>query len=104
VTKHTPGPWSVINGNLIRVSPRNNASPICGVHLRGVDGDEAKRREVALANAHLIAAAPDLLGALKAISDGLRDTESTPGQWMTRITKPQAYEIARAAIAKAEEG
>lgn len=36
--------------------------------------------------------------ALKEIENGLRNTGTFQGEWMTRITKPQAYEIARAAI------
>lgn len=39
-----------------------------------------------------------LLAALKEIENGLRNTGTFKGEWMTRITKPQAYEIARAAI------
>jgi hypothetical protein len=47
-------------------------------------------------------AAPDMLAALKEIAAGLADTGSTPGKYMTRISKPMAADIARAAIAKAE--
>ena len=52
----------------------------------------------------LIAAAPDMLAALQQIADGLRDTGSTASQWMTKITKPAAYKIACAAIAKVMDG
>lgn len=52
-----------------------------------------------IANDKLLAA----LKALEEIAAGLADTGSTPGQRMTRITKADAYEIARAAIANAEE-
>lgn len=38
-----------------------------------------------------------LLAALKEIETGLRNTGTFNGEWMTRITKQQAYEIARAA-------
>jgi hypothetical protein len=52
--------------------------------------------------ARLIAAAPDLLEALKTIASGLENTRSTPGAYMTRITKEHAWRIALDAIAKAE--
>jgi hypothetical protein len=44
----------------------------------------------------------ELLKALKAIAEGLGNTRSTPREYMTRITKQQAYNLAAAAIAKAE--
>lgn len=40
--------------------------------------------------------------ALEAIRDGMADTGSTRGTWMTRITKPQAYKIAHDALAEKE--
>jgi hypothetical protein len=49
-----------------------------------------------LANARLIAAAPDLLEALELMLDRFRDTEGSYGQW-----EEEATENARAAIAKA---
>jgi hypothetical protein len=56
----------------------------------------------ARANAHLIAAAPDLLEALRQIRDGLANTGSHRGQWMTAIKKSDAWKLAADAIAKAE--
>ena len=56
--KHTPGPWAV-DGRFVRSDSRKT-NPICecpqgGILHTGVDQ----------ANAHLIAAAPDLLAAAK---------------------------------------
>lgn len=63
--QHTPGPWVVGNGGLIRVHPFGSPYPICGVHLRGVDGSQDERRIIAEANAALIAAAPEMLALIK---------------------------------------
>lgn len=46
----------------------------------------------------------DLVKALEEIERGLRDTHSTPGQWMTRITKPHAHKIAFDALARLKGG
>jgi hypothetical protein len=75
---HTPGPWQLWHddeGAFVLRSP-DDEKVICKRDLGLPDRDEG------IANAHLIAAAPDLLEALRAMSP---DTEQ-----------------ARAAIAKAE--
>ena len=68
MTKHTPGPWSIekrLNGHGgFRVGPANVSA-----HMYGTDrswDEEWGRPENAqsVADAHLIAAAPELLGAL----------------------------------------
>ena len=71
-TKHTPGPWKVFNlsdaypgieavngGRRYTIVVYGDADEYCGIR-----GDSPETR---LANAHLIAAAPDLLEALKAL-------------------------------------
>lgn len=58
----------------------------------------------ALSNASLIAAAPDLYEALRQIAEGLTNTGSTPGEYLTTMTKRDAAAIARAALAKADGG
>lgn len=60
--KHTPGPWKTEGANPITVRadhPLTKKSRIASVHYEGVDVECCK------ANAHLIAAAPELLEALK---------------------------------------
>lgn len=42
----------------------------------------------------------DLVKALEQIRDGLADTGSTKGQWMTKITKADAHRIAAGALAR----
>lgn len=64
--KHAPGPWRVSAGNLVRVMARGSDRPICGVHRRGRYSFDEVQAET-LANARLIAAAPELLAALQAV-------------------------------------
>jgi len=101
-TKHTPGPW-----NLEESIHAHRG------HYVGKDGDLCQRfpwepfneesRAMALANARLIAAAPDLLAALKMslsvfdkqrelLRDGCKDIP---------CPRDEALDILRAAIAKA---
>ena len=94
MSKHTPGPWSYIgNGDVVAKSNKycGGEKDIASVFLTVNDEDEA--------NARLIAAAPDLLEALKACADWL-DWLVTPhddpkGAHAAHIKQ------ARAAIAKA---
>jgi hypothetical protein len=87
MSKHTPGPWASesfeqVAGNGV----------FYGGLIVGDDGETVVAQCVMAHNARLIAAAPDLLEALKAIlSDGLHCD-----------VVPHLHEKARAAIAKAE--
>ena len=87
-TKFTPGPWRY---------DRTNGSPTTGEHMiaGAKPGYLAEVRDCGSgdvrANAHLIAAAPDLYAALNGLL-GLLDAGS--------LYEPQAY-AARAALAKA---
>jgi hypothetical protein len=89
--KHTPGPWSVEpysrdSGHQITVPLKiDNVCIAIAPDLWDCDGGRATCE----ANAHLIAAAPDLLAALKEV---------------VRISdrKHDAWDAARVAIAKAE--
>ena len=85
MTKHTPGPWIVSGSEMSDVRDQDNYMVACAFHVRYNYRDRPVRE--AAANARLIAAAPDLLYALK---EFLRN----PGGDYTE-------EIAREAIAKA---
>ena len=92
MAEHTPGPWTVSNGHLIRVNHGGAGECICGVHrigkYRGA-GDT-----VPLANARLIASAPDMLDALRTIAK----EQSAP----TAIEAADLFQaIARLAVIKA---
>ncbi len=97
---HTKGPWCVSNGHLLRIAAKDSdwktPATICGVHRIGKRIGRQRTKEV-LANAHLIAAAPDLLDALKEMVSSfplLRD--GALGY------EEDAHAKARAAIAKAK--
>lgn len=98
MNKHTPGPWDIhfdrqdneiygkITGATITVEPNTAIARVCGI-----DTNEHDER---LANARLIAAAPELLEALREIMRECDENHSV-------LAKARAYSIARAAIAKA---
>jgi hypothetical protein len=95
--KHTEGPWTtdlVISSQAGRVAIEPDIA-IVYVQPSRYDGSESKRR---LANARLIAAAPDLLAALENII-GLVDKMDA---W--NDTRDEIQHAARAAIAKARGG
>lgn len=81
--QHTPGPWTRNRHDDIHDA---NGDLVCGAC-----GPEAADQE---ANARLIAAAPDLLAALSAAF--IHERPSSPA------TKPAWWDLAAAAIAKAE--
>lgn len=105
--KHTPGPWVMSDmrkiafedgtSGSIDIQPENGGIWIASVHGTHVgDKDDAINK----ANAALIAAAPDLLEALKQMK-GLR-----MGAVPIKIIESEAkriYALCNAAIAKAEQ-
>lgn len=93
MAEHTPGPWARSGGGFVVVAP-----PERGTRLTVTDYVRGGTREQQIANASLIAAAPDLLAALKAMVgsyDGLRDA-------LTCKTVIGKLAAADAAISKAE--
>ena len=103
--KHTPGPWCVKpynwqRGNVSVFAPKFGRAPYgaCVAYTPCSDGVGGEAG--ALANARLIAAAPDLLEALRAIVHAAtvhacHHALSVDGQ--------QFYDIARSAIKAVEE-
>lgn len=95
---HTPGPWQV-SGGRSRIDAYG--------HTVGPDGfgiacvfysDQTTAEHIAsLADARLIAAAPDLLKALNALERQVLQNNIRGDEWMD-----EALELTRAAIAKAE--
>jgi hypothetical protein len=103
MSKHTPAPWVLKirpaehNDNVTVAEIEVNGKYRGGIarlqsaeHIYGIGKDEL------IANARLIAAAPDMLEALKLCANFIANTESELG-----MTLP-CGELARAAIAKAE--
>jgi hypothetical protein len=93
---HTPGPWAtrqLTNSTRVYAEEFNNAE-ICSIQRsRFASGPTAARRE---ADARLIAAAPELLAALRGL---VEDYEGAYGG--NDEDAPKALTDARAAIAKA---
>jgi hypothetical protein len=95
-TKHTPGPWSLKSRNnphewdVVKFDTPSSDDPwfVAAVF----DGAEGR---ASLDNARLIAAAPDLVAALRAL------TEFTERQTATWPDQPQSLRSARTALAKA---
>ena len=83
---HTPGPWKMDRDRAILGQGHGTR----GLHGAIADVYSWVGTEEADANARLIAAAPELLEALKALSDG------TTANWTAKLN------AARAAIAKAQ--
>ena len=100
-TKHTPGPWKAMKK---AIQPKDGLF-YCMVHEDKEDQSVAPAkglgltREEAIANAHLIAAAPAMYEALQAMLDGIlftRGASMSEDRWRTLTT------IARTALAQAE--
>lgn len=106
---HTPGPWHVVNGDVVYDQAGTGIYPDEGaplVRVATVALDHERPQEHCgkverAANAQLIAAAPDLLAALKTITD---DFEGLAQFTSTSLAGPykRAVDSARAAISKAE--
>lgn len=86
---HTPGPWGAVHAGV-----ESERGAIANCAFEGYEGCWRELDEM-YANAHLIAAAPDLLLACEEVARILR--ERGMGGWETRLLG-----IADAAIAKAK--
>ena len=80
MSKHTPGPWHVADADGLNYNIRGEPSTgYNGKHLARVFNNEA--------NAHLIAAAPDMLVMLKVIQSDLRITVPSEAKLRDEIQK-----------------
>ena len=92
--KHTPGPWKVYDDGDMWIAPSDGDAPIvCDICPHGEEFVYSLEDD---ANAHLIAAAPELLEALKVAQAWIAD-ESCPCEGCEAVNDQIA-----AAIAKAE--
>ncbi len=105
--KHTPGPWDVFESpGLVSVMKANCNDEV--VHWAGFDSSHFPEQN--LANAHLIAAAPELLMALESIIDGfdsgmfVRDVsrDAQPNWALEMMKLVRMLADAKQAIAKAK--
>jgi len=100
MSKHTPGPWRFNGDEVVQYINGSLGDPtVCS--LVGVGGDSyAEDEDEFMANAHLIAAAPDMLYALEdllatvAAHDGPKsiDELGVIGRAMTAIKKAKGEE------------
>jgi len=110
-TKHTPGPWKAEFYEATNIRAPHGGLVAQAHHLMGRFGalGRVPAPEVE-ANAHLIAAAPEMLAALKAITAAFNvfrlKPEGAPGSAVRAIQDMQisAMDDAHSAIAKAEGG
>ena len=101
--KHTPGPWEV-------VVPADGLWPprvFSGSKFIGMVNNSDDTQEQRVADARLIAAAPDLLEALEPFDDAARDRAADASEWKDGDTVAVWVTIgdlrkARAAIARAK--
>jgi hypothetical protein len=107
--KHTPKPW-IVNGSWHIQAPtgiagyRANGEPIPAlptIVAQVVKGHGISHKEVEV-NAHLIAAAPELLEALKALFEHCAMTHKHWGEGCNVKESDAAIAGAHAAVAKAE--
>lgn len=101
--RHTPGPWGLDSNprHVVRYESANEGRIVdIAIALGSFDSDEAD------ANAHLIAAAPELLVACRLLLHRLVELDTELGDEMSADT-PASYrcrELAESAIAEAEGG
>lgn len=99
-TTHTPGPWIVLGRDILKHEEQLEglAAPTIATTLSGDDSHPNARKGIGAAeadrNARLIAAAPDMLSALRGMDEAFMQTKSEP--------RRRAWRNLRAAIAKAE--
>lgn len=102
--KHTPGPWrvSTCNGNHVLKDNDNHKSKFHGttIMVANCDYQQTSVGGSKQANARLIAAAPELLEAARAVLAWIEDHQDE--QW--RHDHEASAEMLRAALAKAEKG
>ena len=96
MAEHTPGPWIVVgSGFMVSTCANHKRCQAIDATRSGYTRDEDN------ANAHLIAAAPELLAALKEIAKGKGEFSRDPLEHASN-TIDSMKAIANAAIAKAQ--
>jgi hypothetical protein len=111
MSKHTPGPWTLFQDQSVRHYAGIEAGKLSIVAIGYPElipamddsGVHGRTEEEALANALLIAAAPDLLEALEKCLYIIGHPKDEPETlWRTDDELKDAYESAVSAIAKAK--
>lgn len=111
---HTAGPWTyeldvVDDGDINIFATGMPATGIPGLPIAGIDvlsepgAEDGPPREIALANARLIAAAPELLAALEMVAQANMITHKPGESWIGWSAYHDAADVmtkVRAALAK----
>jgi hypothetical protein len=106
--KHTPGPWTareqknrsgIVIGWIVEAENGDRIGWPSYANAESNEGDRAPFATTA-ANARLIAAAPDMLAALKHVDE--RVIGPSPDEPLLHPDISEAWRVVRAAIAKAE--
>ena len=100
ITKHTPGPWSIDPNDPAGITADCDGLVVAEIPY----GDEEygmRHHEVNEANARLIAAAPDLLNALRAFVIGMDKSQDTFKGHSEAFLEQVVLQRAIEAIAKA---
>lgn len=76
-TKFTPGPWESLEWEPYMIFTAHKDDPNRGTHIADVSGFDDGETDEVVANAHLIAAAPDLYEELRCAASTLCDIQCT---------------------------
>ena len=95
---NTPGPWWVYNegSRFPGIEARLNGSVVVYGNDNEIEGVKGRTHAEAIANARLIAAAPELLAALEMVLEYAEDCAADRGE------RPGCIDHARSAVAKAK--
>lgn len=99
MSKHTPGPWKIVP----RTRPFQMTISVESVNPRGYIARCIDAGTLGTPNAHLIAAAPDLLDALRDMLSGWKYIRDVHGD-LYGVGWDRAQGKAEAALAKAQGG
>ena len=104
MSKHTPGPWTTpgTDGNERVISAQVKGRFRTIAHVYAPYADKVESVDERDANASLIAAAPDLLDALKCLVDNWIEMYLAEGDTLEDANRHDCIINASAAIAKAE--
>lgn len=98
MSTHTPGPWEIADlahGLIVRTESLRKSKYGASRYaaIGGFDRSDPQQFAEALANARLIAAAPDLLEALGLLLNDVGRASSLPGAVLARAAIKKATEV-----------
>lgn len=104
-TKFTPEPWYLTESEtwgtksfLVQAGPFHSIAEV----RNGAEDEEYGGDERMTANAHLIAAAPELFSALEKLMEDFKKTIATEYNWTQQNEQEETWLLCKKAIAKAK--